>query len=161
NRPSGVDLKVEVYAGDGTLLAASDNANNDQRLTVPLSAGTYYLLLSGHGDYGDVGSYNLTVSTLPTDWDTPDIGSVGFTGHARFDPAAGSYSVGGSGSDIFGTSDQFRFAYTTLTGDGTITARVVSQTNTNNAAKAGVMIRDTLAANAAEALVDVTPGAGV
>jgi hypothetical protein len=50
----------------------------------------------------------------------------------------------GSGSDVWNNTDQFRFAYIPLKGDRTITARVVSLTNTHSSAKAGVMIRETL-----------------
>jgi regulation of enolase protein 1 (concanavalin A-like superfamily) len=46
-------------------------------------------------------------------------------------------------------------------GDGSITARVVSQTDTYYWAKAGVMIRETLAAGATNALVAITPSNGV
>jgi len=48
-----------------------------------------------------------------------------------------------------------------LTGDLTITARVVSETNTDVWAKAGVMIRATTADNSAFAGVFATPGNGV
>jgi hypothetical protein len=47
------------------------------------------------------------------------------------------------------------------TGDCTIIARVVSVQNTDPWAKAGVMIRSSLAANAANAFMAVTPGNGV
>ena len=50
------------------------------------------------------------------------------------------FTVKGSGADIWGTSDQFRFVYQTLSGNGSITAKVTSQTNSNAWAKAGVMI---------------------
>ena len=49
--------------------------------------------------------------------------------------------MNGIGADIWGTSDQFRYAYKTLTGNGTIVARVHSIANSNTWAKAGVMIR--------------------
>jgi regulation of enolase protein 1 (concanavalin A-like superfamily) len=54
--------------------------------------------------------------------------------------------VKGSGADIWGTADSFQYDSQTFTGNGTITARVVSQTNTDPWAKAGVMFRETLAA---------------
>ena len=44
-----------------------------------------------------------------------------------------------------------------LTGDGTIITRVVSMTNTNQWAKAGIMIREGTAANAKHAFCFVTP----
>ena len=65
------------------------------------------------------------------------------------------------GTDIWGTSDEFRFAYRQLTGDGTITARVDSLVNTNSWAKAGVMIRQDLTGEAANAALAVTPENGI
>jgi regulation of enolase protein 1 (concanavalin A-like superfamily) len=55
--------------------------------------------------------------------------------------------------DIWGTADSFQFDSESFTGDGTITARVVSQTNTNAWAKAGVMFRETLGAGSSFAAV--------
>jgi hypothetical protein len=69
--------------------------------------------------------------------------------------------VQGGGSDIWGSSDHFNYAYRSLTGNGTITARVASQQNTNAWAKSGVMIRETTAANSRFVHVFVTPGHGV
>jgi regulation of enolase protein 1 (concanavalin A-like superfamily) len=71
------------------------------------------------------------------------------------------YTLEGSGADIWDTADAFHFAYQALTGDGSITTRVVSLTNTDPWAKAGVMIRESLDANARHALVAVTQGNGV
>jgi regulation of enolase protein 1 (concanavalin A-like superfamily) len=71
--------------------------------------------------------------------------------------SGGIHTVLVGGSDIWNTADQFRFVYETLTGDGTITARVDSLTNTNNFAKAGVMMRETLDAGARNVFALVTP----
>ncbi|MFC1637356.1 hypothetical protein ACFL5Z_21255, partial [Planctomycetota bacterium] len=57
--------------------------------------------------------------------------------------------------------DEFHFAYKTLTGAGSITARVVSVQNTNAWAKAGVMIRETLDADSRHAFACITPNNGV
>jgi len=76
-------------------------------------------------------------------------------------PGADSMIVSASGVDIWGTSDEFRYAYKSLSGDGSITARVDSIANTNGWAKGGVMIRESLEANARFAYVVVTPGQGV
>ena len=46
--------------------------------------------------------------------------------------------------DIWGTAAEFHFAYQQLAGDGEIVARVVSLTNTDQWAKAGVMLRGSL-----------------
>ena len=67
----------------------------------------------------------------------------------------------GSGADIGGGSDQFQYAYQTVTGDATIIARVASVQNTSGWAKAGVMIRETLNADSKNAMMAVTPGNGL
>src|SRR5262249_24331988 len=72
-----------------------------------------------------------------------------------------TFTLKGSGADVWGTSDQFNYASTSSSGDVTVTARVVTQQNTNVWAKAGVMLRETTAANPAYAFVMVTPGKGV
>jgi hypothetical protein len=64
-------------------------------------------------------------------------------GSLKYDQATDTYIMTGSGADIWGTADQFHFAYKTLTGDGSIIARIDSITNTDSWAKAGVMIRET------------------
>jgi regulation of enolase protein 1 (concanavalin A-like superfamily) len=69
--------------------------------------------------------------------------------------------VKGSGADIWDVSDAFQFDYQTLAGDGTITAHVLSESPTNDWAKAGVMIRETLSAGSTHALMAVTSANGV
>jgi regulation of enolase protein 1 (concanavalin A-like superfamily) len=51
--------------------------------------------------------------------------------------------------------------YQSLSGNGTITAKIYSQTNSDGWAKAGVMIRETLNANAKQAMVVVSPSNGL
>ena len=70
------------------------------------------------------------------------------------------YRMTAAGADIWDTSDQFHFAYKQLSGNGSITARVVSLTNTHAWAKAGVTIRESLAADSIHADVVVTPTSG-
>jgi hypothetical protein len=67
----------------------------------------------------------------------------------------------GSGADIWDQSDAFHYAFKTLTGVGSITARVESVSNTDDWAKAGVMIRETLDAGSRHAMMVVTPASGV
>ena len=93
---------------------------------------------------------------------------LGVAGTSARATAAGSYTlsgststVNGSGSDIWNAADAFQSVSQPLTGDGSITARVVSQTNTNVWAKAGVMFRETLTPGSTNAFAALTPGAGV
>jgi hypothetical protein len=62
-----------------------------------------------------------------------------------------------SGADIWNQADEFHLAYKMLTGPGTIVARVESVEQTDNWAKAGVMIRETLDAGSKFAAVYITP----
>jgi regulation of enolase protein 1 (concanavalin A-like superfamily) len=80
---------------------------------------------------------------------------------AFIDNGGGSFTMSASGADIWTTADQFRFAYKSLSGNGSITAKVESVENTNTWAKAGVMIREGLAAGAKHVMVVVTPGQGI
>lgn len=65
------------------------------------------------------------------------------------------------GAGLTGSSDRFHFASSTLTGDGSIVVRVSSLQNTGTGARAGLMVRDSTAANARYAGVFVTPTGGV
>ncbi len=74
--------------------------------------------------------------------------------------ANGSIIMSGIGSDIWDAADQFRFAYKNLNGNGSIAVRVDSLVHSNEWAKAGVMIRETLEAGSKHAFVAVTPEPG-
>jgi hypothetical protein len=66
---------------------------------------------------------------------------------APFAEEAGTITMSAAGHDIWDNADDFRFAHKTLNGDGSIVVRVESLVNTNNWAKAGVMIRQSLDAD--------------
>jgi hypothetical protein len=155
--PSGLDAKLEIYDADGHRLAAKDAATNEQQVVLALPAGTYYAAVSSHGDYGDLGLYDLSVRALPAGWNSADVGTVGLTGYTQFDPANGTFTNTGAGTAVSGTADSFRFAWQSLTGDGEIVARVTQNQNTNSAAKVGVEIRESLANNSKHAAMILTP----
>jgi regulation of enolase protein 1 (concanavalin A-like superfamily) len=92
-------------------------------------------------------------------WTDQGIGSTGQSGSSGY--AGGTFTLRAAGADIWGSSDDFRYVYETLNGDGQIVARVTSIQNTHVYAKAGVMIRGSLNPNAAHAMLDVGPTGGV
>ena len=102
---------------------------------------------------------NVTISCATSPWMVQDIGSVGVAGSESFD--GGVFTVTASGDDIWNTADAFRFVYMPVTGDCTIVARVASVQDIDSWSKAGVMIRESLNANSANAFVAATPGNGV
>ncbi len=109
----------------------------------------------------------LTLS-YPRDWTEQGVEnlSLRFRGYPASvgsftEGPVGTYTMTASGADISGTSDQFHFAYKTLAGAGTIVARIDSVENTHAAARAGVMIRETLDAGSKHAFINVMPENGV
>lgn len=97
-------------------------------------------------------------ATLPAPWVSTDLGAVTPAGDATH--SSGTFTIKGSGNDIWESSDQFQYVYQPITGDAEIIAKVNSLTNTNTYAKAGVMFRETLTPTSKHAMTDVTPAAG-
>jgi len=128
--------------------------------------GTFYYEIiltatdsSGLKDTKQVKVYPLLPpSTLPTPWLSQGVGSVNIAGSAGY--SAGTFTVKGSGADIWDDTDAFHFVYQPLNGDGQIVARVVSVQNTDQWAKAGVMIRESLTANARHAMMLISAASG-
>jgi Tol biopolymer transport system component len=87
-------------------------------------------------------------------WLHRDIGAVVVAGDAR--RRDGVHTITGT-LDIWGKADGFHFVHQPLDGDGTIVARVTGVENTNEHAKAGVMIRESLDPGARHATMVVTP----
>jgi hypothetical protein len=100
-----------------------------------------------------------TSTGLPSPWQTRDIGNVGATGSATY--SSGLFTVRGSGADIWGSADAFRFVYQPQQSGGEIVARVTYVQNTHSLAKAGIMLRDGTGANARHVTLSVKPGGGV
>src|ERR1051325_2217058 len=92
--------------------------------------------------------------SLPSPWNHQDIGAVEVKGSASV--SNGVFAIKGT-LDTWGTNDGFHFVWQPFRGDGQIVARVLPVENTMNHAKAGVMLRETLAADAKHAEACVTP----
>jgi len=175
--------KYDVYLGTSSSsmnpiltdkeLGPSETATDYISLSVSgLQAGTTYYwkvvsrtmanltATSATGSFSTGGSSSGgSGGTLPSGWSTADIGSVGAAGSAS--EASGTFTVKGSGADVWNSADEFRFVYKTLTGDGSIVARVASITNQNAWSKAGVMMRETLSPGSKHATMFVSSAKGL
>ena len=109
-------------------------------------SGTFTATIGGQ----NATSPSFTVIPIPIGWSDGDIGTVGLSGSASY--ANGVYTVKGAGVSIGSTADGLNFAYQSLTGDGTIIARVASLQG-GTYPQVGVMIRETLGAGSTEAFV--------
>ncbi len=121
-------------------------------------------------DHNGLAAYSEAERT----WDTPqdwavngaDTLTLWFRGHPApagsfVEEPLGTYTMTASGADIYDTTDGFHFAYKRLSGAGTIQAKILSIENTHQSAKTGVMIRDTLDADSAHAMVVIHAGGEV
>ncbi|MHC4704169.1 MAG: DUF1349 domain-containing protein, partial [Planctomycetota bacterium] len=110
--------------------------------------------------------------TAARDWTEEGVAELSIWFHGRpasvgsfVEGPAGTFTMTASGADIWNVAgveaDEFHFAYKTLTGPGSIVAKVESVQNTNAWAKACVMIRETLTPESAHAIGCITPENGV
>ena len=127
----------------------------------PVSGATNtYRVLSHAGTYDSPPSAEVgfLAAALPADWRGQDVGSVGIPGSATF--LDGTFSLKGSGSDIWETADGCHFISQSLSGDFVITARLASMSNTDYWAKAGLMVRESYATGSRNVSLLVTPEGG-
>jgi len=173
--PTSGTVPLTVQVADSSTNATGWNWNFGDGTTSNLqtppahvykTAGTYTvsLTVSGPGGTSTVKTTTITAKaaasvTLPSPWLNVDIGAVGVAGSAGY--TNGTYTLKGSGVDIWGYNDTFNFTYQPWAGDGTIIARVTSLTNTDSWAKAGVMIRENLDTNGRYAMIAVTAEKGI
>ncbi len=107
-------------------------------------------------------SVNIVTTSLtacPNGWSCADIGNPALTGSQTY--SNGTWTIRGGGNDIWGASDQFHYVWQSLPGDGSVSAHILSQTNTSTWAKAGVMLRQTTDPGSPFYAAYVTPANGI
>ncbi len=164
---SSTDLAGRSYSSilaDGSVWRYQVAGQAPASLSVPVATSGRYVRvqLAGTGilSLAEVQVFEgagVATCTLPSGWASQDIGSPGQAGSAC--ESSGTWTVKGGGADIWGASDQFRFAYQSANAptNATIVARVTAVQNTDSWAKSGVMFRDGTAANARFVMVVQMP----
>jgi regulation of enolase protein 1 (concanavalin A-like superfamily) len=162
--PENQLARVEFLSG--TTVLGSDTTAPHSFSWTNVPAGTYSLTAKAYDSAGANATsavVSVTVSAaaggLPNGQIAADVGSPAITGQTSY--SGGTYTVRGGGLDIWDPVDQFHFVYQPVTGDTEIVARVVSLTNTDPWAKAGVMIRETLTGTSRHAMLAITPTADI
>lgn len=154
NSNNETSFKVERKTGSGGTWSqigtanANDEAYNDGTVT----AGTQYYYRVRASDGAEDSSYSNESDAI--EWTSANVGSA----------SGGSFSVNNgvatlvsNGNGMAGSSDNFRFAYRTLRGDGEIIAKVTSVQWTNPMARAAIMFRNSLASNSRSAFLAIMP----
>ena len=165
----GVPGADPYFAGNGTGAAVGDETTSSYTEETIVHGGLQSMPLAydnnkqGYSKYSEV---ELKLSAV-RDWTEEGVEefSLWFRGYPAsvgsfVEAPVGTYTMTASGADIWYAVDEFHYAFKTLTGPGSIVAKVLSVDNTDPWAKAGVMIRETLEPGSKFAAVYITPGNG-
>ncbi len=158
---SATGLPLGVTAGfSPTSVTAGGSSNLTFTVTGSVAPGTYPIGVTGTAPSATHGtSVSLTVTApgaLPSPWADTDVGAPSPAGSATY--SGGVFSVNGSGADIFGTNDQFNYVYEASAGNGTLIARVSSQTNTGSTnSKAGIIWKASTVSGSPYILIETGP----
>jgi len=182
---AGPDVQAVVDQFDSTLLQGSatdadadwltfewrDDLGNvlgdlPRQCVLPSSSGTRIYTLTVNDGHGGVSSDSMQFTFLPATGGGPLPGGVSSTTIGDASAAAAfytnstqSFTVAASGADIWGTADAFNFVYAPMRGDFDVSVRVNSLENIDPWTKAGLMIRQSLAADSRHASIFATPTA--
>ena len=165
----GTPGAADYYPGNGTGAAVGDETTASYTEETIVHGGAQSMPLVFDNNKQGYSKYSQTELMLSAvrDWTAEGVTelSIWFRGNPAsvgsfVEAPAGTYTMTGSGADIWYAADEFHYAFKTLTGVGTIQAQVLSVDNTNTWAKAGVMIRETLDVGSKFAAVYITPGNG-
>ncbi len=148
NTPSYTEETI-VHGGNQSMPIAYDNKQGSAKYS------EVKLTLTDQRDWTAEGVAELSL------WFRGNPASVG----SFVEGPLGTYTMTGAGADIWTIdgveADEFHYAFKSLSGTGSIEAKVESIDNTHNWAKAGVMIRETLNPDSAHAMMVVTPASSV
>jgi YVTN family beta-propeller protein len=155
----------DFLVANGTASTLTGSGTSFAVTITPTTAGAVSVSLPAGSATNAAGLGNIISDTINATFSPPvsgaltgvDVGRVLVPGSTSLNSTSGLYTITASGDDIYFNADGFHFAQTRITGDGEIRARVNSQTNTNDWAKAGVMIRETLTAGSRHSTVFTTP----
>jgi fibronectin type 3 domain-containing protein len=147
--------------GPYTTVASWTNRTNPAYTDTDVDNGTmYYYVVSANNDAGN-GPESIEVSAtpieevqvLPMGWARTDIGNLSIEGEAVYAEVntGHTFITKGAGS-IGGTSDALGFTYGIVSGDVTLTARVV---DFGGVQKTGIMIRESLNPDAKTILMKI------
>ncbi|HCO95926.1 MAG TPA: hypothetical protein DIU00_18645 [Phycisphaerales bacterium] len=167
---AGTPGTPNYVAGNGTGSAVGDETTTSYTEETIVHGGLQSMPLVFDNNKQGFSKYSEAESTMSNvrDWTVEGVTelSLWFRGNPASvgsftEGPVGTYTMTGAGADIWNESDEFHYAYKTLTGTGSMVAKVESIDNTNAWAKAGVMIRETLNADSKHAMMIVSASSGV
>lgn len=154
---------TKVSGPSGGIVTFGNSAAVDTTASFSVN-GTYVLRLTANDSaLQTTDDIQITVAaaaggSLPAGWLTADIGTVGVAGSSS--ESAGTFTSAGSGRDISGRLDGFRYTWQNaeyVSGDEMFACQVVSMGSTHPLAKAGAMIRQNISPGSKFAMMAITP----
>jgi hypothetical protein len=150
-------VERSTNGSDFTPLVTTPHTSFSDSSVKPFTTYYYEVIANGSGGPSPPTMVLATtppVAALPAPWSYQDVGRVGGAGASSY--ANGTFTVIGSGADIYGNADAFQFVSQPVSGNVTITAEVnYDAANANYAAKAGVMLRADTSAGSAEVYMGI------
>ncbi len=150
------------------LPGASGTATLTYDLTVAANAGKGDVSINGAVTIGgkefladgDIDLFVMVDEPIGIFQDHLDIGSPGAEGSATYDADTGTYTIEGSGHDIWDAADDFHFVYSEVSGDVNLIATVDLQVGGGEPdwAKAGPMVRNNLTPGSAHGFAMIRNG---
>jgi beta-glucanase (GH16 family)/regulation of enolase protein 1 (concanavalin A-like superfamily) len=161
NGNAGLTFGVKNHAGSGTQVTSTVSSNTWTRATVNLTTGSSittatifaYRASSTETAYAD--SFFL-YQPFTAPWVSQDVTTIPLAGTAG--RLGNKFILQTSGAGIGGTSDKMHFISQPVTGDTTITARILGVDHTSLTASSGVMIRETNSSFVRSASLTWSPG---
>jgi len=149
----GYNILRSTTSGSGYATIASGVAGTEYCDTSLNNGTTYYYTVqavNGTGSGPSSNQVSVVPSLIPSNWTAQNIGSAGLSGSAVL-AASGTAVLSGAGTAIGNTRDSMFFASQPWVGDGVVVAHMLSFQNATNSSQAGIMFRQSLASNSANA----------
>jgi hypothetical protein len=144
-----------------TIFTSAAGATSYADMTVDPNTTYFYQILATNSAGDSTPSNEFQVSTPAsapqTSLTSVDIGSPSPAGSTNTITDGVDYDITAGGANIWGSSDQFRYAYEQVTGDFDVKVQITGLTAADPKAKAGIMARSSLDANAANAYMRLNP----
>ncbi len=156
--PAAASYTIYRSVSSGSFGAIATNVVGGNYTDSGLTNGTTYNYYVSAVNGTGVGPVSSTVTaiprTIPPPWLDQDIGTVGLTGSSGIF-ATGTTSMSAAGTGVGGNGDSFHFTAQPWTGNCTVVAHFLGFGNATNNSKAGIMLRQSMGANAANAFMNI------
>ena len=154
----GNSVSPLVKIGPGTLRIHTWGNNDTDRSYAGGTTVRNGTLLLGEDDTGSTTNGYLLPNGRTSSGAGGSLGFSSFSNAVHLGDA--SYTLKGSGTDIWGTSDEFHCLAGALTNDGQLVTRVTYVQLTDGWAKSGLMMRESLSGGSKNVMMLVTPSNG-